>query len=97
MNVSIESVTGKGQLLTPRDLGIDRRAPDTEPCPSKRLTPFPGIPESGIDLTEIEKDLEKFYIEEAYKMAKGNESKAAQLLNLNHHTYRYRRRKLFKD
>jgi DNA-binding protein Fis len=29
-------------------------------------------------------------------MAKGNESKAAKLLNINHHTYRYRRRKLYE-
>ncbi|MCJ7783568.1 MAG: hypothetical protein MUP41_06515 [Desulfobacterales bacterium] len=27
-------------------------------------------------------------------MAKGNESKAAKLLNLNHHTFRYRKKKL---
>jgi len=38
--------------------------------------------------------LEKYYIEEALKMAGGNESKAARLLNINHHTFRYRRRKL---
>ena len=36
----------------------------------------------------------KFYIEEAYKMAEGNKSKAALLLNINHHTFRYRRKKL---
>jgi DNA-binding protein Fis len=27
-------------------------------------------------------------------MAKGNESEAAKLLGINHHTYRYRRKKL---
>jgi DNA-binding NtrC family response regulator len=89
-------LTGKGQQLTPRDLGIDRQALATGSSFSHRAAPFPPIPESGIDLTEIEKGMEKYYIEEAYRMADGNESKAAQLLNLNHHTYRYRRRKLLK-
>ncbi|MBE9502607.1 MAG: sigma-54-dependent Fis family transcriptional regulator, partial [Proteobacteria bacterium] len=51
-------------------------------------------PRAGIDLTSVQKSLEKFYIEEAYKMAGGNESKAARLLNINHHTFRYRSKKL---
>jgi len=38
--------------------------------------------------------LERHYIEEALKMAGGNESKAAKLLNINHHTFRYRKKKL---
>jgi len=38
-------------------------------------------------------NLEKFYIEEALKMARGNEIKAAKLLNINYHTFRYRRKK----
>jgi DNA-binding protein Fis len=35
------------------------------------------------------------YIEGALKIANGNESKAAKLLKINHHTFRYRRKKLF--
>jgi DNA-binding protein Fis len=38
----------------------------------------------------------EFYIKEASKMAEENESKAAKLLNINHHTYRYRHKKLKK-
>ena len=34
------------------------------------------------------------YIDQAFEKAHGNESLAARLLGLNHHTYRYRRRKL---
>ena len=55
------------------------------------------ISPNGIDLPAVEKSLYEFYIEAAFEMAKGNESKAAQLLNLNHHTYRYRRKKLLKE
>lgn len=38
-----------------------------------------------IDFPAFEKILEKFYIDEAYKIARGNKSKAVQLLNINHH------------
>ena len=55
---------------------------------------FPPLPETGIDLTTAQESLEKYYIKTALRMAKGNESKAAKLLNLNHHTFRYRRKKL---
>lgn len=58
---------------------------------------FLPLPPHGIDLPAVEKSLEKYYIEAAFQMAKGNESKAAQLLNINHHTYRYRRKKLFNE
>jgi hypothetical protein len=49
-----------------------------------------------IDFPAVEKILEKFYIDEAYKMARGNESKAVQLLNVDHHTHRCRKIKIFK-
>jgi two-component system response regulator AtoC len=55
---------------------------------------FPPLPETGINLNEIELSMERYYIEAAYEMANGNESKAANLLGINHHTYRYRRKKL---
>jgi DNA-binding protein Fis len=38
--------------------------------------------------------METHYIEAAMKMAGGNESRAAGLLGLNHHTFRYRRKKI---
>jgi transcriptional regulator with PAS, ATPase and Fis domain len=41
--------------------------------------------------------LEKHYIEEALKVSRGNESKAAKLLNINHHTFRYRKKKLLGE
>lgn len=49
---------------------------------------------SIIDMPSIQKSLEKFYMEEALKMTGGNECKAANLLNINHHTFRYREKKL---
>jgi DNA-binding protein Fis len=41
--------------------------------------------------------MEKYYMEEAMKIAQNNESKAARLLNMNHHTFRYRRKKLLLE
>jgi len=85
---------GKGPEITIQDLGIKDKFDGKLMEEDKKETEFPPIPPAGIDLTILEKSLEKFYIEEAFKMAKGNESKAAKLLNINHHTYRYRRKKL---
>ncbi len=85
---------GKGAVLTPPDLGFDnKKATHVSPSAGRPST-FPLLSETGIDLTEIEQSMERYYIETAYKMAKGNESKAAKLLGINHHTYRYRRKKL---
>ncbi len=54
---------------------------------------FGKIPEKGLDFTVLQHEFEKHYLEEALNMAHGNEAKAARLLNLNHHTYRYRLKK----
>jgi len=36
-------------------------------------------------------------MEHALRLTKGNESKAARLLEMNHHTFRYRWKKLNKN
>ena len=55
---------------------------------------YPPMPPDGIDLTLALMDMERHYIEAAWKSANGNSNQAARLLNLNHHTFRYRRKKL---
>ena len=55
---------------------------------------FPPVTGEGVDFISIQKSLEKHYIEEALRIAGGNESKAAELLNMNRHTFRYRRKEL---
>jgi DNA-binding NtrC family response regulator len=55
---------------------------------------LPSVCSSGIDFSAIIADIEKAYIEEALKLANGNESKAALLLNLTRDKFRYRRQKL---
>jgi DNA-binding NtrC family response regulator len=55
---------------------------------------LPPVAPSGIDFTAIIADIEKAYFEQALKLANGNESKAALLLNLTRDKFRYRRQKL---
>jgi DNA-binding NtrC family response regulator len=52
------------------------------------------LPPEGIDLAAVLSACEGHYIREALRMAEGNESRAAKLLRMNHHTFRYRRKKL---
>lgn len=88
---------GNGPELMIKDLGIENtHSLDTHE--HKNNEPgFPPLPPEGIDLSAVQNSLEKYYIEEALKKAEGNESKAARLLNINHHTFRYRRKKLLSE
>jgi DNA-binding NtrC family response regulator len=89
-------LVGKGPELTLQNLGIeDVNKGDTYNKQSE--ISFPPIPSTGIDLSSVQESLERYYIEEAFRLAGGNESKAAQLLKINHHTFRYRRKKLLKE
>jgi DNA-binding NtrC family response regulator len=58
---------------------------------------LPPVSASGIDLTAVIENIEKAYFEDALKLANGNESKAALLLNLTRDKFRYRRQKFEND
>lgn len=88
------ALTGKGPELTVKDLGIEDSSKSGVSERRRFEDGFPPVPPTGINLPSIQESLERFYIQEAIRIAGGNESKAAMLLNLNHHTFRYRRRKL---
>jgi DNA-binding NtrC family response regulator len=90
-------LTGKGPELSPRDLGLDSKDQRGQKAPVGEKTGFPPLPPEGIILDAQLQSLEKHYIEEALNIAKGNESKAAKLLNINHHTFRYRKKKLLGE
>ncbi len=88
------ALIGKGTAIELGDLGLDdaaARRNGKQPSEDRR---FPEIPPDGIDLTSVQEAIEKRYIEEALERTGGNESRAAILLNINHHTFRYRRKKL---
>ena len=87
-------LTGNGPEVTIRDLAVEGPDKASTQKQAKDEFAFPPLSETGIDLASTQESLEKYYLEEALRMAGGNESKAAKLLNMNHHTFRYRRKKL---
>lgn len=87
-------LVGKGPQLTLQQLGLEAKKRDAEPAACAPEDGLPGIPPEGLNLAEALQVFERHYIEAALKIANGNESQAARLLKMNHHTYRYRRKKL---
>jgi len=77
--------------LSSQDMGIGE-GPEPKICQACTNGLHP-LTDNGIDLAEFQESIEKFYIKEAFKLANGNESKAAKFLGINHHTYRYKRKK----
>jgi DNA-binding NtrC family response regulator len=88
-------LTSKGPKLSLKKLGLESKNAHHKLAAVKNASGPAPLPPEGINLTERLQDFERHYIEQALKMSKGNESKAAKLLNINHHTFRYRRKKLF--
>jgi len=84
----------KGAELSVRDLGIKEGSEPETLSQVNAETGFPSLHPSGIELSSVLESLEIHYINEALKMTSGNKSQAAKLLNMNHHTFRYRRKKL---
>jgi DNA-binding NtrC family response regulator len=91
------ALAGKGPELTPNDLGLEGGTLASPSQPQATGKGFSPIPPEGIDFPSLQSSFERFYIEEAFRMADGNESKAARLLKINHHTFRYHRKKLKDD
>ncbi|MDA3789913.1 MAG: sigma-54 dependent transcriptional regulator [Desulfobacula sp.] len=88
-------LTSRGNQLTEVDLGLDtmERGRVMENIDNKK---FPPLPPTGIDLTEVRNALDTFYFNQAMKLAKGNETRAAKLLNIKHHTFRYQFKKIME-
>ena len=51
-------------------------------------------PKAHVYFPSVIETIEKDYFEKALKLANGNESKAAHLLNMSRDKFRYRRQKL---
>ena len=87
-------LVGKGPELTMDVLEATFQPNPFRAAPLSNLQDLNTFPPEGIDLAARLQAVEKHYIETALQMARGNESKAARLLHMNHHTFRYRRKKL---
>lgn len=86
-------LTGRQEELTPHDLGLTA-ACETKCDPETWFQNLPALPTDGIDLSRTLERIERHFIGQALQRSGGNESQAARLLGLNHHTFRYRHRKL---
>jgi len=88
------TLTSTSEALSEADLGL--AAMGGKPHGEIRRTSemLPEVTEEGVDLLTIQDAVERYYIENALRLTGGNESQAARFLNMNHHTFRYRRKKL---
>mgnify|MGYP000734204918 CR=1 FL=1 len=89
-------LTARGTVLTPADLGLDEVRPE-KALEASPLTPLTPLPPTGIDLNAVRQHIDRFYFTQAMKLAKGNETRAARLLNLKPHTFRYQYRKIMDE
>jgi len=85
------ALTADGPVIELNNLDMTGRL---TPTVSESAAGQANIPKDGIDLGSILDSLEKSYISEALRLAGNNETKAAGLLGMNHHTFRYRKKKL---
>jgi two-component system response regulator AtoC len=88
---------GKGPELTEKEIGLQNLRSGQESAKRNTKEQLPRLTVEGLDLSEQLQSFEKHYIEAALKIANGNESQAARLLKMNHHTFRYRKKKIFGD
>ncbi len=87
-------LVGTGSHLSLEELGFQKKEDVAEP--EKGQMRFPRLTEKGIDLPALQEEMEVYYIQEALRQTAGNETRAAKLLNLKPHNFRYRSGKLKK-
>ena len=90
-------LTCDGPKLELKDLELEPQKRRFKPSSAKTEFGYPPLLSEGIDLSKQLHGFERHYIKQALKMTKGNESRAAKLLNMNHHTFRYRKKKLLGE
>ncbi|MCD6115866.1 sigma-54-dependent Fis family transcriptional regulator [bacterium] len=80
---------GNGSELSVKDIGFKKTYVKKNDATKDEYV-LPPISATGIDISDVQKSIEKYYLENALKIAKGNVSAAARLLKMNHHTFRYK-------
>jgi DNA-binding NtrC family response regulator len=87
------AIVSAGPELSLKDLGLEENSPGTGDGNARSWT-YPAMGPSGIELQSEIEGLERHFLREALARTEGNENQAAQLLRMNYHTFRYRRKKL---
>lgn len=86
-------LVSKGPMMSHQDMGLgdDPAAP---PPPNGRTFSLPPLSKEGVDLPGVLEAAERTYLQKALDLAAGNETRAAELVGMNYHTFRYRKKKL---
>ncbi len=86
-------LVSKGPMVSQQDmaLGDDPAVPVP---PNGRTLSLPPMSKEGIDLSGVLEAAERTYLQKALELAAGNETKAAEMVGMNYHTFRYRKKKL---
>jgi DNA-binding NtrC family response regulator len=87
------AIVSAGPELSLQDLGLEESSTGTGGG-NDRSRKYPELGPSGIALQAEIEGMERHFMQEALVQTEGNEHRAAQLLRMNYHTFRYRRRKL---
>jgi len=87
-------LTGTEPEITEEDLALGSIKSRTVQEQGGLDIKFPPFPPTGIDFPSVHESVERYFITKALEISVGNESEAARLLNINHHTFRYHRKKL---
>jgi two-component system response regulator AtoC len=93
-------LVAKNQLVCVEEMGLFSNGNNGLTHQVSQRSSFPKtplLPEEGVHLNDLLSGMEREYMALAMKRSKGNESGAAKLLNMNHHTFRYRWKKLSKN
>lgn len=88
-------LVSRGSKLDVDDLALETMAAVT--IQNSIVRNLPQLTKDGIDFGSVRRSIERFYFDEALKLAGGNESEAARLLGINHHTFRYQKKRLEED
>lgn len=88
------ALVSRGPQLTLGDVGLPGHDGVNGPMGEEIASGFPPVPPGGIDLPEMIAAMERHYYEEALARMEGNETRAASLLGIPPHTFRYQRRKM---
>ncbi|MCP4718668.1 MAG: sigma-54-dependent Fis family transcriptional regulator [Desulfobacteraceae bacterium] len=93
-------LVARNQLVCVAEMGLTPKGgcdPSLPVSPKTALSQTPSLPEEGVHLNDLLSGIEKKYMSLAMERSRGNESRAAKLLNMNHHTFRYRWKKVSKN
>jgi len=88
------ALIGNGPELTINDVNFNFNNYNDSSFKLDKKSICESIMSDKFDLNIILDSIEKKYYEQALNLCKGNETKAAEMLNVNYSTFRYRRNKL---